>query len=985
MPATDAPALPLATVPRFLDLAAGFKPGDPVVVSFYGGKGSRHVRWRPEQDGGGALAVPWDDAIQEEVARRLPEELEQGRQLGFIAAQGGSKKEQITHVFGLRAEIDLPDSRAMQLKLFGAVEARYGIRFTLLDTGGKSIHAWIAATKKIPADQYRATSKLWHQRIQEVAKDAQIDLPEGALDEACHRPTQVMRLPGSIHLKTGKVAQVIQWGGGPVALEQLGLAWPVVEEWAKSTSAPRAAAQMVIAKTCRQGQFLGRTGDERIDELVSLARAVPVRVPGAGTYGTVLPLVSALSRALGAQEAAEVLHRAGHLDKQGKASLEGLRAWCDTFAPDPEGASERLAFLAAWAEREHGWRRPNVELSGVLKPTQLVDPSPAAICDALWGGRGLVVCPTGTGKTEGACAYIERMDAAMPSLPVAVITPRRTINAQVAKKLKAVNVSGVRSGMGDPYSLPETIADRYVCCLPSLGSPSKLNGDQAYWGEFWIKGYNGSPPVLIGRGVMVTVLMLDEVRQQITDLLLSPCGPGSIWETPAHRWRAGVSLVRSISHAGRVIAMDAQAGEPERELLRLIGRIEADAVLGCPPEVPSRTMRWTSEQTRWRDCLLGHVKDRGGKGRPLLVVTGAKGKDGEGRRGLSARALRDAVREVEPASQVLIIDAESKDTDQARRALRGDVEGLDVVICTPVAQSGVNWVEVFSETVFVAGGRTLPPNICGGQAGRRERTATTCVAYFPKTVWDRSLPVLGREEDEIRAELDQVRHQAEGLNIARGWEIEILEQIYVLAAKRQIQELALFRDYTLHYAQVDGWATEELAAVRPLPRAKDKGQEKRTEPLAYSELHPWRELLVRSLKLQAAGADREVRETQEAALRETQEAMVGSAGGDLLSANLAEVQGLLLEAGVGRLCDGRHRDGDDPLVVEVAQALKTPKAAAIMRKAVWLGLDLKGGDTRPARTIGTVVRSLGGISDSRKMGPSGGQRQVYRWVLPGER
>lgn len=985
MPEIDAPALPLATVPRFLDLAAGFKPGDPVVVSFYGGKSSRHLRWRPEQDGGGALPVPWDDAIRQEVASRLPLELAEGRQLGFIAAQGGSKKEQITHAWGLRAEIDLPDSRAMQLELFAAVEARYGFRFTLLDTGGKSIHAWITSTTEIPADQYQSTSKLWHHRIQEVARDTQIDLPEGALDAACHRPTQVMRLPGSIHLKTRQVAQVIQWGNGPVALEQLGLAWPDVEEWAKSTSAPREVAQVVIAQTCRQGKFLGRTGDVRIDELVSLARAVPVRVPGAGTYGNVLTLVSSLSRALGAQEAAEVLHRAGHLDKQGTASLEGLGAWCDTFDLDPKGASERLAFLAAWAEREHGWQRPCVELSGVLAPTELVDPSPAAICHALWGGRGLVVCKTGTGKTEGACAYIERMDAAMPSLSVAVITPRRTINAQVAKKLKAVNVSGVRSGMGDPFSLPETIADRYVCCLPSLGSPSKLNGDQAHWGEFWTYGDTESPQVLTGQGVMVTVLILDEVRQLITDLLLSPCGPGSIWETPAHRWRAGVSLVRSIRHAGRVIAMDAQAGEPERELLRSIGRIEAGSVLGCPPEVPTRTMQWTSNQNRWRDCLLGHVKYRGGKGKPLLVVTGAKGKDGEGRRGLSARALRAAVLEAEPGSRVLIIDAESKDSLPVRKALRGDVDGLDVVICTPVAQSGVNWVGVFAETVFVAGGRTLPPNICGGQAGRRERTATTCVAYIPKTAWDRSLPLLGREDDEIRAELAQVRQQAEGLKIARGWEIEILEQIYVLAAKRQIQELALFRDYTLHYAQVDGWATEELAAGRPLTRAKGKSQEERTEPLPYSELDPWRELLVRSLRLQAAGKDREVRETQEAALRETQEAMEGSAGGDLLSANLAEVQGLLLQAGVGRLCDGRHRDGDDPLVVEVAQALKTPMAAEILRKAVWLGLDLKGGDTRPARTIGTVVRSLGGNSESKKVGPRGDQRQVYRWVLPGER
>jgi hypothetical protein len=32
----------------------------------------------------------------------MPVELEQGRQLGFIAAVGGSKKDQITHTFCMR-------------------------------------------------------------------------------------------------------------------------------------------------------------------------------------------------------------------------------------------------------------------------------------------------------------------------------------------------------------------------------------------------------------------------------------------------------------------------------------------------------------------------------------------------------------------------------------------------------------------------------------------------------------------------------------------------------------------------------------------------------------------------------------------------------------------------------------------------------------------------------------------------------------------
>lgn len=59
------------------------------------------------------------------------------------------------------------------------------------------------------------------------------------------------------------------------------------------------------------------------------------------------------------------------------------------------------------------------------------------------------------------------------------------------------------------------------------------------------------------------------------------------------------------------------------------------------------------------------------------------------------------------------------------------------------------------------------------------------------------------------------------------------------------------------------------------------------------------------------------------------------------------------------------------MVVVATQALKTPEAAATLRKAVWLALDLKGGDTKPARTIGTVVRSLGGSAMRRSWGRGG--------------
>jgi hypothetical protein len=991
----------LSTVPRFLELVAGFGEAAPVVVTFYGGPdgrgGSHHLRRRTDAEGGGALPVVWDETLRQEVEARLLPELEGGRQLGFVAGVGGSKKAQITHVYGLRAEIDLEGSHELQREVYAAVEERYGIRFTLLDTGGKSIHAWIAAATAIPVDQYSYTSKRWHALIVDTAQKAGLYLPKEP-DKACHNPTQVMRLPGALHRKTGRVAEVIQWGDGPVELAALGLDWPHVEEWAKCIEVPKRVAEQAFVRRCQGGQFLGLSGDARTDELVSLARAVPVRVPGAATYGTVLTLVSNLTRALGAEEASQVLHRAGHLDKEGRPSPEGLRQWCGTFDLEPERAADRLAWLAWWAEREHGWQRPALQLKGVLEPTELVEPTPAAISEALWSpGGAMVVCRTGSGKTEGACAYVERLAdnwvGAKREFSVVAITPRQTINSQLAPKLRAVNVSGQKSGRGDPFSQPGTKPNRYVCCLKSLGNPSKRNGGPAVWGEFWTYGDTGRPPVLTGRGSMAVVLILDEVRQMVTDLLLSSSGPGTMWETPAERWRAGIALVRSIEHAAVVLAMDAQAGEPERELLRALGRPEAVLVLGCPPAEPTRVMRWTSQQSRWRDCLLGHAKARTATDKPLLVVTGAKGKDGQGQRGLSARGLRDALLGAMPGIRVLVIDAESKDSEAARRVLRGDVEGWDVVICTPVAQSGVSWVGAFAETVFVAGGRTLPPNICGGQAGRRERTATTCVAYVPVKAWDQSLPLWGREVEAIREELAKAREYAADLAIASGREIEALERVYVLAAQRLIEELALFRDYTLHYAAVDGWATEELAAVEPLPRAKGAGgiREKRTEPVSYRELGLWRELLVRSLRLQAAGAEREVAQVKAEALAVSNQAKAGSAGADLLSANLAELQELLLSAGLGRLCDGQLRSAEDSLLLEVVTTIRTPEGLRILRAATWLGVDLqaerkpRGAMAKkpdPVKTINALVDKLGGVQLSERKQVSGNRLRLYGWQLP---
>ena len=93
---------------------------------------------------------------------------------------------------------------------------------------------------------------------------------------------------------------------------------------------------------------------------------------------------------------------------------------------------------------------------------------------------------------------------------------------------------------------------------------------------------------------------------------------------------------------------------------------------------------------------------------------------------------------------------------------------------------------------------------------------------------------------------------------------------------------------------------------------------------------------------------------------------------------------LLLSAWLGQLCDGEFHSGDHELVKAVAGALQIPEAARVLRNSVWLQADLKGTGAKPARTIGTVVRCLGGIAESKKVGPRGAQQMLYRWVLPGD-
>ena len=92
----------------------------------------------------------------------------------------------------------------------------------------------------------------------------------------------MMRLQGAVHRKSGKVAEVIQCGEGPVELETLGLTWPEVKEWAKRTAVPRNVEIQVFARICEVEQFFGLGGEGWPAALATAGDQLPP--PAAATH-----------------------------------------------------------------------------------------------------------------------------------------------------------------------------------------------------------------------------------------------------------------------------------------------------------------------------------------------------------------------------------------------------------------------------------------------------------------------------------------------------------------------------------------------------------------------------------------------------------------------------------------------------------------------------------------------------------------------------
>lgn len=331
----------LRALPRFLELVG---MGDRAAFTFYPGKsdttvGSLHHRRGTDADGAGSSTM--GERTLDELAS-CQHEFRGIRQLGVYLRiprnwdRACSKRAGIESVPALRIESD-QGSIDEQLAVLEAYQHQMGVRFTINWTGGKSLHAYLTLDEPIHVDHYKWICQAFHDKVRETGEDLEI---EYIADPAVSNPSQVMRCPGSIHAETGELCVTIQ-EGEPCSLEDV---FPEMEdlEGFVNQAMRDSVTQPALIHLSQDGLVLGHRGDAARQILLDVAKCWTKRVVGATTYGEVVPLIGGLKNILGVDGAASLLYEAGHNDRDGKHSLQGLAEWCASFGDRGETPSNQL-------------------------------------------------------------------------------------------------------------------------------------------------------------------------------------------------------------------------------------------------------------------------------------------------------------------------------------------------------------------------------------------------------------------------------------------------------------------------------------------------------------------------------------------------------------------------------------------------------------------------------------------------------------------
>lgn len=264
--------------------------------------------------------------------------------------------------------------------------------------------------------------------------------------------------------------------------------------------------------------------------------------------------------------------------------------------------------------------------------------------------------------------------------------------------------------------------------------------------------------------------------------------------------------------------------------------------------------------------------------------------------------------------------------------------------------------------------------MCGGQAGTRERTVDTCIIYLPRYQKDTTLPTVGTNVDDLRREFTD-EHYREGVKLSEVEELFVEFQARYIGPR--VQELALFQEFALKYAVLDGWNVEALPEIEVIQKRKGKGSSQEKSVTPWGLLPDGLKLVVGQLH-----GESNLYKIKEA----EKEAKQGSVGADLLAENRSELVQLLVESRLAELCDGNAWTRDDQLVAECAAKLSEPKSIEILNRSSLLTTRLGRGKRDQTeeeelkarwKTLGTVVKCLGGMAT-----PTGDGRKKRIFELP---
>lgn len=904
------------------------------------------------------------------------------RQLGFYPGrpleywQKCSFKCGIKELTCLKVESDI-GTIDDQLQLYRAFEDSQGVKFTLLLTGGKSVHAYLRLDKPIPVDQYKKVCSAFHERLHEQAQYVEILFMP---DVAVAGPAQAMRLPGAVHARTREVARVIQFGD-TCSLDTLELDREYITTVYKANCKKNA-----IASQCAADIVLGYAGDEALAILGSIARSWDKRLPGEGTYQKVYPLVADMTIAVGAEQASKILFESGHFDRDGNHSLDGLLKWCKSFEQWIINSSAGLAKarLIQKAERNFGWKRPRINANSIVLKPEVLHSTEEELLNAIVDSGGMILSSTGKGKTKAICMHFadvvshsQATRGANSMVSAAICSPRIAINEQNAKLTNGYNVSQKQSP-----SREGRLMNMYHFCPQSIGLRTKQYGSSALWGEYVSYGDTNMKQIRTGAGMPAAALFAcDEFRQTMQMLLLSHCGERGLFDRPKERAEVLKSMLRSIANAAHFYALDAQLGTVEEWLIQQIrpGRRDAGRKVGNMPYRHGGTYCWTSKQNTWK-ALLAEELNHSDRKKPIICIVGGKGQQSShSTKGMSAWSIARYLDNLFPEQvlgdivlsgkyKILVVDSETKEDPRCRAVLNGDLSGWDLIIGTPALQSGFSFVGQFHEVGFVAGGSTLPPNVVGGQAPRRERTLKTCYAYLPISAVDRSIPL---DTSDIQSNIELMTEAHQRFECEPDKEEILIIEATARYVKRHLEELALFVDYSIAYAAADGWEIAEVADLR-------KHSQDITSPKSEAkELSRWDRLPLMHQKLLSTCYGNY---SLANLVLDQKIDVVGGVGLDLVASNIQDLTNVLQLSGLISICDGQARSKHDPKIVQCGLFLQRKESIAVINHSGLLEIRLGQGKGDPCanavKTIGSVVRGLGGITQRK-----GGGHKVA-WILP---